>query len=53
MRQKLKGLKEGMQAMSKASESERTEMKIAAANDLAERRALLIKQAEQLKGVTV
>lgn len=52
VRQKLKVLKEGMQAMSKASEEERTEMKIAAANDLAERRALLIKQAEQLKGLT-
>ena len=38
-----------MLAMRKASEKKKTELRILAANELADRRALLIRQAEQLK----
>lgn len=46
LREKLKAVKEGMLEMRKASAEKKLELKIAAANDLAARRALLIKQSE-------
>jgi hypothetical protein len=46
LRQKLKGLKDQMLEARKASEEEKLEIKIKAANDLADRQALLIRQAQ-------
>ena len=46
VRQKLKGLKDQMLQARKASEEEKLEIKIKAANDLADRQALLIRQAQ-------
>lgn len=48
VRAKLKLIKDGMAEMRGASEERRLEMKIQAANELAERRALLARQAEEL-----
>ncbi|SDJ39373.1 hypothetical protein [Pseudomonas abietaniphila] len=48
VRAKLKVIKDNMAEMNAASEERRLEMKIQAANELAERRALLNRQAEEL-----
>lgn len=48
VRAKLKIIKDNMAEMRAASEERRLEMKIQAANELAERRALLSRQAEEL-----
>ncbi|MFK3794750.1 hypothetical protein [Pseudomonas sp. NPDC088444] len=49
VREKLQAIKDGMTAMTAANAQRRLEMKIEAANDLAARRALLQRQAEQLQ----
>lgn len=49
LRAKLAAVKESMLAMREASAAEKTEMRIQAANELADRRALLMQQAEQLE----
>lgn len=49
LREKLAAVKDSMLAMRQASAEEKTELRILAANELADRRALLIQQAEQLK----
>jgi hypothetical protein len=49
VREKLKAVKESMQEMRAASAERKIEMKIEAANDLAARRALMIRQAEDLE----
>ncbi|AMW64506.1 hypothetical protein QIT80_gp46 (endogenous virus) [Pseudomonas phage phiAH14a] len=49
VREKLKGVKDSMMEMRTASAARKDEMRIDAANELAERRALLIKQAEELE----
>lgn len=49
LREKLAKVKDSMLAMRKASAEKKTELRIQAANDLADRRALLIQQAEQLE----
>jgi len=49
LRAKLAAVKESMLEMQKASAEEKTELRIQAANDLADRRALLIQQAEELQ----
>ncbi|MGY2285188.1 hypothetical protein [Pseudomonas gingeri] len=49
LRQKLELVKSSMQEMRKASEERKLEMRIEAANELANRRALLIKQAQELE----
>jgi uncharacterized small protein (DUF1192 family) len=49
LRERLAAVKDSMLAMRKASAEEQTELRILAANELADRRALLIQQAEQLK----
>lgn len=46
LREKLAGIRNGMLEMRAASAEKKTAMKIAAANDLAARRALLIKQSQ-------
>jgi len=48
-REKLKAVKDSMLEMRKASAAKKDEMRIAAANELADRRALLIQQAEELQ----
>ncbi|MBX8534558.1 hypothetical protein K5D33_07445 [Pseudomonas cichorii] len=49
VREKLQALRDGMREMSKATAERRLEMKIQAANELAERRAALIQQAQELE----
>ena len=49
IRQKLALVKNSMMEMRKASAERKTEMRIDAANGLADRRALLIKQAQELE----
>ncbi|WP_210713297.1 hypothetical protein [Pseudomonas sp. MWU349] len=49
LREKLAAVKESMLAMRRASAEKKAELRIQAANELGERRALLIQQAEQLK----
>ncbi|WP_456027087.1 hypothetical protein [Pseudomonas capeferrum] len=49
LRQKLELVKTSMLEMRKASAERKTEMRIDAANELADRRALLIKQAQELE----
>ena len=49
LRQKLELVKNSMLEMRKASAEQKNEIRIAAANELAERRALLIKQAQELE----
>jgi hypothetical protein len=49
LRQKLELVKNSMLEMRKASAERKTEMRIEAANELADRRALLIKQAQELE----
>lgn len=49
LRKKLELVKSSMLEMRKASAERKTEMRIAAANELADRRALLIKQAQELE----
>ncbi|WP_053151098.1 hypothetical protein [Pseudomonas sp. P97.38] len=49
MRQKLELVKNSMLQMRQASAEKKTEMRIEAANELADRRALLIKQAQELE----
>lgn len=49
LREKLAAVKDSMLAMRQASAEEKTELRILAANELADRRALLIQQAEQLE----
>lgn len=49
IRQKLELVKNSMMEMRKASAERKTEMRIDAANELADRRALLIKQARDLE----
>lgn len=49
VRAKLKAVKDSMQQMREASAEKKIEMKIDAANDLAARRALMIRQAEELE----
>ncbi len=48
LREKLAKVKESMQEMRQASAEKKLEMQIAAANDLAERRAMLVNQAQGL-----
>ncbi|MFJ2527847.1 hypothetical protein [Pseudomonas helmanticensis] len=48
-REKLAAVKDSMLAMRKESAEKKTELRIQYANDLADRRALLIQQAEQLE----
>ena len=48
-REKLQAVKDSMLEMRKASEERKLEMRIEAANELADRRALLIKQAQELE----
>jgi hypothetical protein len=50
LREKLGKVKASMLAMRKASAEEQTELRIQAANELADRRALLIQQAQKLEG---
>jgi hypothetical protein len=50
LREKLGKVKASMLAMRKASAEEQTELRIHAANELADRRALLIQQAQKLEG---
>jgi hypothetical protein len=49
VRAKLKAVKDSIAEMSKATAERKMEIKIAAANDLADRRALMIRQAEELE----
>lgn len=49
VRAKLKAVKDSMQQMREATAEKKIEMKIEAANDLAARRALMIRQAEELE----
>jgi hypothetical protein len=49
LRKKLELVKNSMMEMRMASAERKTEMRIAAANELADRRALLIKQAQELE----
>ncbi|NAN50846.1 hypothetical protein EX349_06520 [Pseudomonas protegens] len=49
LREKLAAVKESMLAMRRASAEKKAELRIQAANELGERRALLIQQTEQLK----
>ena len=49
VREKLKGVKDSMMEMRAASSARKDEMRIDAANELADRRAMLIKQAEELE----
>jgi hypothetical protein len=49
IREKLELVKNSMMEMRKASAERKTEMRIDAANELADRRALLIKQAQDLE----
>jgi len=49
LRQKLELVKTSMLEMRKASAERKTEMRIDAANELADRRAMLIKQAQELE----
>ena len=42
-------MKDSMLAMRKATDEEKIELRILAANELADRRALLIKQAQELE----
>ena len=49
LRTKLEAVKESMLAMRSASTEKKTELRIKAANELADRRALLIKQAQELE----
>ena len=49
VREKLKGVKDSMMEMRAASAARKDEMRIDAANELADRRAMLIKQAEELE----
>lgn len=49
LRQKLDLVKSSMQEMRKASAEQKDEIRIAAANELADRRALLIRQAQELE----
>lgn len=49
LRKKLELVKSSMLEMRKASAEKKTEMRIEAANELADRRALLIKQAQELE----
>ncbi|MFJ7141240.1 hypothetical protein [Pseudomonas protegens] len=49
LRQKLELVKNSMLEMRKASAEQKDEIRIAAANELADRRALLIKQAQELE----
>ncbi|MFJ2539371.1 hypothetical protein [Pseudomonas sp. NPDC087614] len=49
LRERLAAVKDSMLAMRKASAEEKTEQRILAANELADRRALLTRQAEQLE----
>ena len=49
LRQKLELVKNSMLEMRKASAERKTEMRIEAANELADRRALLVKQAQELE----
>ena len=49
LRQKLELVKNSMLEMRKASAERKTEMRIEAANELADRRALLIRQAQELE----
>lgn len=49
LRKKLQLVKSSMLEMRKASEERKVEMRIEAANELADRRALLIKQAQELE----
>ncbi|ROM84854.1 hypothetical protein BK652_09735 [Pseudomonas brassicacearum] len=49
LREKLEGVKNSMMKMRRASAEKKTEMRIEAANELAGRRALLIRQAQELE----
>ncbi|MGY2184675.1 hypothetical protein [Pseudomonas sp. SDO5591_S426] len=49
LRAKLAAVKDSMLAMRRASAEKKTELRIQAANELADRRALLVHQAEQLE----
>lgn len=49
VREKLKGVKDSMMVMRAASAARKDEMRIDAAHELADRRAMLIKQAEELE----
>lgn len=49
LREKLAAVKESMLAMRRASAEKKTELRIQAANELADRRALLIQQSQELK----
>jgi len=49
VREKLKGVKDSMMGMRAASAARKDEMRINAANELADRRALLIRQADELE----
>jgi hypothetical protein len=49
LREKLRLVKSSMMEMRQASAEKKTEMRIEAANELADRRALLIKQAQELE----
>jgi len=49
LRERLAAVKDSMLSMRQASAEEKTEMRIQAANELADRRALLIQQAEKLE----
>jgi hypothetical protein len=49
VRERLEIVKRSMLEMRKASAERKTEMRIEAANELADRRALLIKQAQELE----
>ena len=49
LRERLAAVKDSMLAMRKATDEEKIELRILAANELADRRALLIQQAEQLE----
>ncbi|MBK3465848.1 hypothetical protein [Pseudomonas sp. MF6776] len=49
LREKLAAVKDSMLAMRQASAEEKTELRILAANELADRRAMLIKQAQELE----
>lgn len=49
LREKLAAVKDSMLAMRRASAEKKKELRIQAANELADRRALLLKQAEQLE----
>lgn len=49
LREKLKAIKDSMLEMRSASTERKTEMRIDAANELADRRAMLLKQAEEME----